>query len=182
MEWFEVRPFFLFVLPVVYALVLEWPHFRRPQIIPRPGGGFLARMGIVVVALFVGAWWWMPERFLFLPREMPGLWLMILVLYPLISVLPQEILYRQFYFRRYAALWPREMGLVASNIVLFAWLHIMYDNGVAIGFSLIGGALFSVTYQRTRCLWWAWLEHTVYGLAVFTSGWGHFFYEGPVRG
>ena len=41
---------------------------------------------------------------LVLPRQRPGLRLLVLLLYPLLSVYPQELLYRTFFFQRYGAL------------------------------------------------------------------------------
>ena len=48
-------------------------------------------------------WWLVPGQALWLPRRATGLWLAILALYPLLSALPQELIFRLLFFRRYAA-------------------------------------------------------------------------------
>ena len=57
-----------------------------------------------VAALLV--WWLVPQQALSLPRRATGLWLAIMALYPLLSALPQELLFRPLFFRRYGALFP----------------------------------------------------------------------------
>ncbi len=44
-----------------------------------------------------------PHVFLSMPYYRPMLWLAVLVLYPLLSVIPQELVYRTFFFHRYGA-------------------------------------------------------------------------------
>ena len=46
-----------------------------------------------VSALLV--WWLVPGQALWLPRRATGLWLAILALYPLLSALPQELIFRR---------------------------------------------------------------------------------------
>ncbi|MGI6637651.1 MAG: hypothetical protein ACOX4Z_01070 [Desulfobulbus sp.] len=46
----------------------------------------------------------LPGFLFMLPRQRPGLWLQVLLLYPLLDVYPQGLLYRTFFFQRYSAL------------------------------------------------------------------------------
>ena len=50
-----------------------------------------------------------------LPRRATGLWLAILALYPLLSALPQELIFRVLFFRRYGRLFAGERAAVAVN-------------------------------------------------------------------
>ena len=39
--------------------------------------------------------------FFIFPRENPKVWLLVIILYPLFSVIPQEVIYRVFFLQRY---------------------------------------------------------------------------------
>jgi hypothetical protein len=65
----------------------------------------LVAAGTAVIAAVL-VWWLVPRQALALPRQATGLWLMILVLYPVVSALPQELLFRPLFFRRYGSLFP----------------------------------------------------------------------------
>lgn len=122
-----------------------------------------------------------PERFFGFPRERTELWLMVMLLYPVLSVIPQELLFRSFYFTRYRDLLPGFWRMVGSNAFLFGLTHIMFKNWVAPLFCLIGGLIFAAHYQQHRSLKWAVIEHAVYGCFIFTIGLGWFFYHGASR-
>src|SRR6516165_6773359 len=53
-----------------------------------------------------------PSAFLNLPRSNPLLWGLVMVLYPLLSVYPQGIIYRAFLFDRYRSLYGSGWGMV----------------------------------------------------------------------
>ena len=55
-------------------------------------------------------WWLVPGQALALPRRATGLWLAILLLYPVLSALPQELIFRALFFRRYRRLFPASGG------------------------------------------------------------------------
>ena len=67
--------------------------------------------------------------------------------------------------------------MILSSALSFGFLHIMYDNAIAVGFTLLGGLVFSISYTKSRRLLVPTLEHSLYGLVIFTSGLGRFFYE-----
>ena len=97
-----------------------------------------------VSALLV--WWLAPGQALGLPRRAPGLWLAILALYPLLSALPQELIFRVLLFRRYRRLFAGERAAVAASAVTFALAHLLFWNWVALALSLAGGAIFARAY------------------------------------
>ena len=133
-------------------------------------------VGVVVLLLTLLL---VPDQLFGFPRRRPLLWLAVLVLYPLLSAYPQELIYRGFFFRRYGALFPRSVSLMLASAAAFAWMHVVYGNAPALILSLIGGLVFADTYRKTGSLFWTSLEHAVYGLLVFSIGLGRFFYEGP---
>ncbi|MDR8391511.1 CPBP family glutamic-type intramembrane protease [Aliifodinibius sp. S!AR15-10] len=118
-----------------------------------------------------------PDELFIFPRQQPLVWMIVMLLYPLLSALPQELIYRAFFFERYDKLFPSEQLLGIASAIAFSALHIIYDNWWAVGLSLVGGFIFVQTYRKSRSLYWVSVEHAIYGCLVFTIGMGHFFYE-----
>jgi membrane protease YdiL (CAAX protease family) len=100
------------------------------------------------------------------------------MLYPFLSALPQELIYRVFFFHRYQSLFGSEHRLIWASVLTFAFLHIIFGNLVAPLLTLPGGYLFARTYVRTGSLSAVAIEHAAYGNIVFTVGLGAYFYRG----
>jgi membrane protease YdiL (CAAX protease family) len=124
-------------------------------------------------------WWLAPHQAFMLPRRATGLWLAILLLYPLLSALPQELLFRPLFFRRYGALFPGRGAAVVANGLLFGLAHLMFWNWVAVALTVAGGLIFARAYLHGGFPM-AVVLHAVCGGIVFTSGLGTFFYHGAV--
>ncbi|XVV13862.1 CPBP family intramembrane glutamic endopeptidase [Actinoplanes sp. CA-131856] len=123
-------------------------------------------LAVLAVAVFD------PSELFALPREQPWLWLAICVGYPLLSVYPQELLYRGFLMHRYP------FGGPAASAVAFGFVHLLFGNVLAVVATLAGGWLFARRYQRTGSLLVVSVEHALYGITIFTIGLGRFFYHG----
>lgn len=134
-------------------------------------GGAVAGVILVLAALFE------PSGLFHFPRREPVVWMVVMLLYPLLSALPQELVYREYFFQRYKSLYPSEIMLGYASALAFSFLHIIYDNWWAMGLSLAGGLMFVHTYRNTRSLYWVSIEHALYGCIVFTTGMGGYFYE-----
>lgn len=132
-------------------------------------------VGVFILLLVV---WIQPEQLFSMPAERTMVWVNVLFFYPIVSVLPQEIIYRTYFFNLVEDLIPTNKLLVFASAFAFAFLHIIYDNWWAVGLSLLAGMLFSITYLRTNSLFWVTVEHTLFGWLVFTLGFGNYFYEG----
>ncbi|HEY1856060.1 CPBP family intramembrane glutamic endopeptidase [Acidocella sp.] len=137
----------------------------------------ILRFSICGAALTLATWLIVPHLFLSLPREHPFFWLLIMVLYPVLSVWPQEVIYRRFLFHRYAPLFG-ENGVVVASALAFGFAHVIFLNPVAVALTTAGGAMFARNYARERSLYLACMEHALYGCLVFTIGLGQFFYTG----
>lgn len=148
----------------------------RPNI-PGMAKKLLVRSGLVAVVVFVLTMTLEPDQLLIFPRREPMIWGIVMLLYPVLSALPQELIYREFFFHRYQDFIKPEWLLVVASACSFSFLHIIYDNEWALLLSLIGGFLFARTYQETRSLYWVSIEHALYGCIVFTIGMGNYFYE-----
>lgn len=116
-----------------------------------------------------------------LVRRAPALWALIMFLYPLVSVYPQELIYRTFFFHRYRELFPARWSLIAASAVAFGFMHIVFENALAVALTLAGGWLFAHTYERSRSLLAVAVQHALYGCFIFTIGLGWYFYHGAVK-
>ncbi|MFN3260897.1 MAG: CPBP family intramembrane glutamic endopeptidase [Pikeienuella sp.] len=119
-----------------------------------------------------------PQRFLSLPTWNTGLWLAIMALYPLLSALPQELIYRSLFFERYGALFPSKWAAIAANGAAFALGHLFFGHWVTIVMTGIGGAVMGWAYLRNGSLGLAWVIHSLAGQILFTFGLGIYFYHG----
>lgn len=180
----------VYVFPAIWTLaaiclvvLLRDKGFDRGELWNRRGvrAGWreIAMRGAAVAGLLVGVQAIADRGLLFgLVRERPLLWGVIMVAYPVLSVYPQEVAFRAFFSRRYRGLFGREGAYIAVNAAAFGWAHLIMHNWLAVGMSAVGGVLLAQTYERRRSLGAVWLEHTVYGWALFTVGWGAWFYGG----
>lgn len=120
-----------------------------------------------------------PEaRFLIL-RERPEFLLVIWALYPLLSALPQELIFRPLFFHRYGPLIPHGPSALLLNAAVFALAHLMYWSPLVLAMTFVGGWLFARAYV-TRGFPAAWVLHAVAGNAIFAVGLGTWFYSGNV--
>lgn len=89
-----------------------------------------------------------PAAFLALPRQQPGLLALILLLYPVLSALPQELVFRPLFFRRYGAILPVGQPAILLNAGVFSLAHLMYWNLPALLMTFAGGLVFAHAYER----------------------------------
>jgi membrane protease YdiL (CAAX protease family) len=104
-----------------------------------------------------------------------------MVMYPIASVYPQEVIFRAFFLCRYTAIFGDGWTILLASAATFAYAHILFGNGVAVGLSFLGGLLFAWRYRTTQSLLVSSIEHALYGQLIFTVGLGEFFYHGTLR-
>jgi membrane protease YdiL (CAAX protease family) len=109
------------------------------------------------------------------------IWLLVMVAYPVVSVFPQELIYRAFFFERYRPLFERGAGIVLASAAIFSFGHVVFHNWPAAVLTFVGGLLFARTYQQTSSLLLVSVEHALYGCAIFTIGYGSYFFDGTMR-
>jgi len=136
------------------------------------------RDALCIVLLTLAVRFLAPELLFSLIKRSPLLWLAIFFLYPLVSVYPQELFYRAFFFHRYQPLFGSGWGMLAASAFAFGFVHIIFRNWLAVGLCVIGGFLFSYTYQASGSLLLAGLDHAIFGNFLFTIGLGQFLYHG----
>jgi uncharacterized protein len=132
--------------------------------------GITAATGMFVTALLV------PGALFRLPHQEH--WTLLLVVYPLLSVYPQELIFRAFLFERYAPLFGTGWPMLAASSTAFGFVHVVYGHWLPVVASAIGGWIFAARYRRTRSLVAVSIEHSLYGLLMFMLGLGEFFLSG----
>lgn len=138
----------------------------------------LIRDAICLLFLSLGVYLFAPDLLFSLLERSPLLWLAIVILYPLVSVYPQELFYRAFFFHRYQPLFGSGWGMIVASALAFGFVHIIFRNWIAVALCIIGGFLFSWTYQTSGSLLLAGLDHAIFGDFIFTIGLGQFFFHG----
>lgn len=149
----------------------------------RIGWGRVAAMALAAAAVGLGLILVLRPWALFEPgRSVPLLLLAILVLYPPLSALPQEVLFRPLFFRRYGALLPQgERAQVVLNAAIFSLAHLVYWSWVVALLTFAGGIAFAHAYRVRRSFPEAVALHAVAGCVLFALGLGAWLYVGNAR-
>lgn len=106
--------------------------------------------------------------------------LVIWVLYPILSALPQELIFRVLFFHRFGRLFSGPKQAVLANAAIFSLAHLMYWSWIVAVFTFAGGLAFAVAYLR-RGFPYAWFLHAIAGNILFAVGMGVYFYSGGVQ-
>ena len=140
----------------------------------RMGLRALAGAALLAVALRILR----PDALFKFPLEKTGFWAAVMLLYPVLSVVPQGMVYRALFFERYAPLFGR--FACAASAVVFGLGHIVFNNPHAVVLTLVGGAVFAWQHRRTGSLVFVNAEHALLGNLAFTIGWGVFLHAGTL--
>ncbi len=155
-----------------FAHLTSWNN-ARSQLLP-----LLVRNSALLVLLGLAVRFFAPQLLFSLIKRAPYFWLLSMLLYPLLSVYPQELIYRAFFFHRYQPLFGSSLLMVLASALAFGFVHIIFGNWIAVVLSILGGLLFSITYQHSGSLLFTCMDHAIFGNFIFAIGLGHFFYHG----
>lgn len=148
-------------------------HFDRQELVV-----ILKRFAVFAPALGIFTWLFYPELLFSFVEQRPKLWLFVMILYPILSALLQEILFRAFFEYRFMNIIKNEKVFLLVNALIFSYVHAVFGNLIAVTFTFIGALLFMKTYQQSRSVLMSTIEHGLYGNLIFTLGIGYFFYHG----
>ena len=140
----------------------------------------LVALALPAVPIALATYLFMQDKFLAMPSGQTGAWLLLLVLYPLLSAYPQEVVFRGFFFQRYRRLFPDPRIMVLASGVSFGLAHLFYGNWVAPLVAGLGGVLFGYRYLSSRSLVAVGMEHGLWGNLLYTIGLGWFFLSGSI--
>ena len=167
------------VLALLYVLFISYKTmFRKGFKISykKPSITYVIRVSIVSLLIFVSGMaliqYINPDLLFVVVKQKPLLWLTILFVYAFLSVIPQELIYRRFFYRRYRSLFYNKKLFAVINVFCFSWCHIFLNNIWVMIITALGGILFVYTYEKERNLRWVIFEHSLYGNIVFTLGLG----------
>lgn len=136
----------------------------------------LIRFILISIIMVLFTYIFFEEYFFRFAIEKSKLYFFVMIFYPILSVIPQEFIFRKFFFKRYSFYFSSNKFLFL-NSACFSWAHIIFNNYLAVVFTFIGGYLFVQTYKRTNSFSLVCIEHILYGNLLFTIGLGNFFYH-----
>jgi membrane protease YdiL (CAAX protease family) len=178
-------PALIILMSVCGMLLLSDPHFKRFRLTSL--GQFSAVKKrlfsfFFLGALFSGMFYGIihQENWFSLPRNSFNDWLLLLLLYPVLSVIPQELIFRTYFFHRYKHIMPNKSVRIIVSATVFALAHIVYANLIAVGLAFLGGLLFSYTYAQSRSTFVCVIEHSLWGIWMFTLGVGSYLDSGAL--
>ncbi len=140
-----------------------WKPFWKETII---------KLAIIMIVTGLYVFFIAPDKLFSVLIKKPQLWIIILFVYTFLSVWPQEIIYRTFFYERYQALVQNKWLFVFINAVLFSLAHMFLGNFLVQVLTFLGGLLFAYTYQKTKSTTLVSVEHAIYGNWLFTVGMG----------
>ena len=145
------------------AANLDWKHFWTFT--------FLKFVGIATITLVY--MWFVDKNNMFdVVVNKPKMWVIIMFVYSLLSVYPQELIYRTFFFKRYQTLFSNDKLFIFFNAIVFSLGHIFFKNTLVIVLTFLGGIFFAFTYNKTKSTVMVSIEHAIYGCWLFTVGMG----------
>ena len=179
-------------LPLLWVVTAyAWVQLARDERFDRgrlwnigalPGriGVILAIFAVAALLIWLGVHRWAPRLEWSFVRQNPAFWAIVMVAYPVLSVYPQGIIYRAFFFERYAGFFPSGWAMILASAAAFAFMHIIFRNWLAVALTFAGGLLFATRYAETGSLATSSFEHALYGCWLFTVGLGQYFYHGTI--
>jgi CAAX protease family protein len=127
-----------------------------------------------IIALITTAFVWFTNKdvLFHVIFNKPKLWIIILFVYSFLSVYPQELIYRTFFFKRYNSFFKNSNLLLFVNAIVFSLGHIFFRNTLVLVLTFFGGLLFAYTFSKTKSTLLVSIEHAIYGCWLFTVGMG----------
>jgi membrane protease YdiL (CAAX protease family) len=132
----------------------------------------MVKLGIIVIVTGMYVFLIAPDKLFSVLIKRPELWVIILFVYTFLSVWPQEIIYRTFFYERYEGLIKNKWLFIFINAILFSLAHLFLLSFLVQVLTFIGGLLFAYTYQKTKSTILVSIEHAIYGNWLFTVGMG----------
>jgi membrane protease YdiL (CAAX protease family) len=140
-------------------------------------------MAFMCFSIFLGLFTYLvyEDRFFVFPIDKPNAALIFMLMYPLLGALPQEIIFKCFFFHRYRSVFPGPLSLIILNGLSFGLFHLWYANIIAPIFSIFAGMILAYRYLKTKSLLAISIEHSLMGIFLYIVGLGWFFYSGSIQ-
>lgn len=174
--------FALFILSIV--LLAKTPSFEWRSLLP---SSWWPEWRTIVVFLLISATLMgltiqltNPNHFFGFPRRAPEIYLIVMGLYPILSVIPQGIIYRVLFFKRYGELFSDIRITLLMSAIAFCFAHLLFQNLFAVCLTFFGALVFNWAHHLRGSFWTANLLHVVGGWSIWTIGLGQYFYHGAI--
>lgn len=151
----------------------QWRQIKSTQLKHIKAIGQLFVLLAIPVAILIGIL--IPEKLFDLPINATQTWILVLLLYPVISVIPQELIFRSYFFHRYRKLFKSDYSRWFLSSFSFGLAHLLYANWIAVVMSFFGGLLFGYRFIASKNIAVVVIEHSLWGTFIFTSGLGSYF-------
>lgn len=171
----------LFLLAAIYVIIIAIRERKKKVFQTRNCNQIvvfqkiLLRLAIIVIGTITVLYFTNKEDLFNVISTKPLLWLQFSGVYLLASVIPQELLYRTFFVKRYQTIFSNETALIITNALLFSLGHIWFKSAIVLAFTFIGGILFIKTYLHSKSIIIVTIEHALYGIWLYTVGYGALF-------
>jgi len=176
-------PFLILLALAAWFMLRRDPTFDRSHLTNTGALGthltpVLLRSAALCAVLGLAVWRIAPQLLFTFVKRAPAFWALVMLFYPLLSVYPQELIFRAYFFERYRPLFGAGWVMVVASALAFGFMHIALGNWISVVLSTFGGFLFAMTYEQSGSLLLACIEHAILGNFIFTIGLGQFFYHG----
>mgnify|MGYP000386019051 CR=1 FL=1 len=125
------HPFLFLGLVLVYILFLNlrlkkmrkkrifaFYHHHR-QLLPDIYRRVIASLAVIIIFIIIYDHYLMFNMI----KKDPWTWLMLIALYPILSVIPQEIVYRSFFFARYKKIFAKYLKYFTKMDPYYIWME-----------------------------------------------------------
>lgn len=133
------------------------------------------RVAGLTLLTFLVVYFFYPHLLFQFPQDKWSTYILALALYPFASVIPQEIAFRVWYYHRYQDVFSSTKLSIFLNSLCFGFVHVVFDNWIAMLGAFVFSFFFSYTYRKYKSLPIVATEHYLYGVVIFTIGLGKFF-------
>lgn len=152
-----------------------WPGIKSVRTYWRKAAEtMLRRIAAGAIALSILLLLLRPADFL-APLRRPG-WIVMVLVYSMISAPPQEYIYRKFFFDRYRLLFPSDRSMFLASSAAFGFVHIVFRHPLTLVLTFVAGLWFADSYRRYDSLLLPSIEHALYGSLTFTLGYHSYFH------
>lgn len=178
---FRPIAFLLPVVALIFFYLLRSPDFKWRELIRLHVSRKLWLINLAILftvgILMILAVYCFDRVNLFnLPRMNTRLWLMLCVFYPIFSASIQEVIFKSFFFRRYAALFGNRILIIIGSGLAFSFIHIVYYSLVSLLLTLVMGVYLAFLYDKTKSVLFVTILHGIFGIMAFSFGLGQHFW------
>lgn len=174
----------LLIVAGMYVVIRLWNNISWRVLFASPPPGWwkwpLVRASLACLLIFSFVFLFEPGSLFNLPRDYFWTWAVFIVLYPVLSVLPQELIFRVYVFEVHKDFLSPPIAAIIVSSIAFAWVHIIFAGWLAVAASFVAGIALAWNYQQNRyapgAIWPLILEHSLYGQLVFTLGLYQYFF------